>query len=148
MARKLVALAECLCQDAMSPEAAVSTADGVMFSKSMAHKVGEGTVTAEAAADAVVDRKASAFASTTRMFIAEAVESGCETLGVAIGSCFGLPEVGYAVGSAVGHFLNRPVGELVERGAQRIVHYAKQAWHSVTNAVSGVVSKISNWLFG
>lgn len=148
VARKLTSLAYCLCQDVFSPEASAATADGAMFAKSMAHKVGEGSVTEEAAADAIVDRKTSAFVSATRKLIAEAVESGFETIGVAIGSAFGAPTIGYAVGSAVGHFLNAPVGELVERGASRIVHYATQAWHSVTNAAASVVSKISNLLFG
>ena len=148
VARKLTSLAYALCQDVLSPEATASTADGAVFEKSMACKVGKGTVTEEAAADALVDRKASTFVSATRKMIAEAVESGCECIGISIGSVFGAPEVGYAVGSAVGHFLNAPVGDLVERGASRIVHYAKQAWHSVTNAAVSVVNKISNFLFG
>ena len=147
IARKLTSLAHCLCQDVLSPEVAASTADGALFEKSMACKVGEGTVSEEAAADAIVDRKASMFVSAAQKLIAEAVESGWECIGVAVGSAFGAPQVGYAVGSAIGHFLNAPVGELVERGASRIVHYATEAWHSVTNAVAGAVSKISNWLF-
>lgn len=148
IARKLTSLAHCLCQDVLSPEASASIADGAVFEKSMACKVGEGTITEEVAADAIVDRKASMFVSATRKLIAEAVESGWECIGVAVGSMFGAPQIGYAVGSAIGHFLNEPVGELVERGASRIVHYAKQAWHSVTNAAVSVVNKISNFLFG
>jgi len=148
VARKLTSLAYCLCQDVLSPEASAATADGAVFAKSMAHKVGEGSVTEEAAANAIVDRKTSAFVSATRKLIAEAVESGFEAIGVAIGSAFGAPTMGYAVGSAVGHFLNAPVGELVERGAHRIVHYAQQTWHVVTKAAVSVVNKISNFLFG
>ena len=52
-----------------------------------------------------------------------------------------------AIGSAVGHFLNKPVGDMVSHGARKIVSYARQAWKWATNAAVGVLEKAVNWLF-
>ena len=146
--RKIAALASSLGDDVASAEASAMAADGAVFAKSMAYQAGNDTISAEDAAEAIVDRKASAFVASTRVLVAECVESGCETIGVAIGSMFGAPALGYAVGTAVGHFLNAPVGKLVERGAQKIVQYAHQAWQGVKRVASGIFNSVKNWLFG
>jgi hypothetical protein len=59
----------------------------------------------------------------------------------------GNPAAGYAVGSAVGHFLNKPVGELVSRGAPKIVSYVRDAWQTTKRVVGGFVNKVADWLF-
>lgn len=145
--RKIASLATLLGQDVVSAEAAARAADGAVFAKAVECQVGDGRISEEAGAEAIVDRKTSAFASAARSMIAECVESGCEAIGVAIGSAFGSPTIGYAVGSAVGHFLNQPVGELVQRGARRVVEYASHAWQGIKRAVSGVFNSVVNWLF-
>ena len=146
--RKIAALASTLGDDVVSAEASAMAADEAVFAQSMAYQAGNDTISAEDAAEAIVDRKASAFVASTRVLVAECVESGCETIGVAIGSMFGTPAFGYAVGTAVGHFLNAPVGKLVERGAQKIVQYAHQAWQGVKRVATGIFNSVKNWLFG
>ena len=145
--RKIATLATLLGEDVVSAEVAATAADDAVFTKSMEYKVGDGSLSAEDASMAIVDRKASAFVATARSFISEAVETGCETIGVGIGSLFGAPTVGFAVGTAVGHFLTAPVGQLVEQGAPRIVEYAKQAWQGVKNIASSVWNAVTNFLF-
>ena len=147
VARKIVTLATLLGNEAIAPEEAASSSDAAIFEMHTSHEVGDGKMEADEGAEAVVDRKASAFVSASRTFIAEAVESGCEAAGTLIGSWIGSPSLGYAIGSTVGHFLNKPVGGMVSHGARKIVSYARQAWQWATNAAVGVVEKAVNWLF-
>lgn len=147
IARKIVTLATLLGKEAITPEEAATSADSAIFEMHTAHEVGDEKMGADEGAEAVADRKASAFVSASRAFIAEAVESGCEAAGTLIGSWFGSPSLGYAIGSAVGHFLNKPVGDMVSHGARKIVSYARQAWNWATNAAVGVLEKAVNWLF-
>ncbi len=145
VARKILALGASLFEDVISAEKVATQADNALFSKSMAYKVGIGELTPEEASETIVDRNASSFVTVAREFVAEAVETGCETLGVAIGSMFGNPAVGYAIGSAVGHFLNKPVGELVSRGAPKIVSYVRDTLQTAKRVVGGFVNKVVDW---
>ena len=147
IARKIITLAALLGKDVASAETTATETDGALFAKSVACQVGDGKMSAEEGAEAIVDRKASGFVAAARSMIAEAVESGCEMVGTAIGSIFGAPNIGYMIGSAVGHFLNEPVGELVSRGAPVIVSYAQKAWQGVKSAVSSCVEKVTSFLF-
>jgi len=147
IARKIIALATLLGKDVASAEAAAMEADGALFAKSVSCQVGDGRMSAEEGAEAIVDRKASGFVAATRSMIAEAVETGCEMVGTAIGSVFGAPNIGYMIGSAVGHFLNEPVGELVSRGAHVVVSYAQKAWQGVKSAVASCVGKVASFFF-
>jgi hypothetical protein len=147
IARKILTLATALGEDVASAEKAARQADNALFSKSMAYKVGAGELTPEEATETIVDRNASSFVTVAREFVAEAVETGCEIIGGTIGSMFGNPAAGYAVGSAVGHFLNKPVGELVSRGAPKIVSYVRDAWQTTKRVVGGFVNKVADWFF-
>lgn len=147
IARKILTLATALGEDVASAEKAARQADNALFSKSMAYKVGTGELTPEEATETIVDRNASSFVTVAREFVAEAVETGCEIIGGTIGSMFGNPAAGYAVGSAVGHFLNKPVRELVSRGAPKVVSFAREMWQTTKRAISSIASKAINFLF-
>ena len=147
VARKLLTLATLLGKEAIAPEQAADSADRTMFNKHVAHEVGAEKMSAEDGADKLADREASTFVSASRAFIAEAVETGCEAIGTFIGTQLGSPALGYTIGSAVGHFLNKPVGDMVAHGARRIVSYAKQAWQWAKNTAVSVFEKAVNWVF-
>lgn len=147
IARKILTLATLLGKDVIAPETAAKEADEALFSKSVECKVGDGRMSAEEGTEAIVDRKASGFVTTVRTMIATAVEVGFESIGYAIGSAVGAPEVGRMAGSAVAHFLNEPVGEIVSRGARAVVSYAQNVWQSARNIASQIANSISDFLF-
>ena len=144
--RKVATLATLLCEETISPEQAATSADAAVFEKHVAHKVGKGEMDEADGAELIADRESSAFVSTCREFLAEVVESGCEAAGIWIGTHLGSPTTGYAIGSAIGHFLNKPVKEIADKGARKIADYARRAWQWAKSAVKTVFDTVVNWI--
>lgn len=148
IARKLLALAIGSQKEDLTPEATASIADGALFDKSMAYKVGEGLITEEEAAESMADRKDSAFVRNARVLIAAGAQKSCEAVGLWIGTYVGSPIIGQKVGQAVGRFLNKPIEEMATKGAKKVEAYARQAWKSTCRAIGRAFEGLAQKFFG
>ena len=142
--RKLAALLTLLVDETISAETAAIESDAAVMEKSLDYKVGKGEITEAEALEMQGDRKSSAFVSTCRTFLAEAVEFGCEAIGTTIGSFFGHPMAGYAIGTTVAKVANKPVREIATIGARKIQTWAKRAWDGIKEVAKKVGDKVRN----
>lgn len=142
--RKLAALLTLLVDETISAETAAIESDAAVMEKSLDYKVGKGEITEAEALEMQGDRKSSAFVSTCRTFLAEAVEFGCEAIGTTIGSFFGHPMAGYSIGTMVAKVANKPVREIATIGARKIQTWAKRAWDGIKEVAKKVGDKVRN----
>ena len=146
--RKLAALAAMLANKALLSKTAAGEADRALFGQAQAYQVGQGTLSAEEAADKVADRRASGWIATARDLLAAHVQKGFEVAGAAIAGYFHQdPEVGRQIGRAIGHFLNKDVKILIEKGLRAIESGAKRLWNWAKENAGTLLSKTKDWLF-
>ena len=148
--RKMVALALALRKDdintGVSPESIAVQVDNTMFGKSIDYAVGSGEISEEEAVEKKTDRKAAHFIPQVAELCASGIEKGCATLGTAIGSCFGQPEIGQVVGRAVGRALRMPVRDAAKAGARKVYAWIKRGVSNVANAMVSWGKKLVAWL--
>lgn len=136
-ARKLTALALAERNPKMNGAEAAVRSDRSWFQKAIEFMVGIGTVDAEDGVHRLIDRGYAALVSFTENTLPELVVKGCVGLGIWIGSLFGNPVAGRAIGLAIGNFLNKPVQEVAQIG----VDLLREAAHSMWNALKAGINE-------
>jgi hypothetical protein len=145
--RKMAAMSIFLASNGnVSPEAAASQADGAVFEKAVEHQAGEEKLSEEEVVELLENRQASSFVAMCRSFIVEAVENGCTVLGGLIGTKLGHPVIGAKIGTAVGRFLNKPVGKIVEAGAKKVLSWTAEALSWAEEATDSLADKAVEWI--
>lgn len=148
VARKLAALAAMLANKALSSKTAAGEADGALFGQAQAYQVGQGTLSADEAADKVADRRASGWMAAARDWLAAQAQKGFEVAGAAIAEYFHQdPEVGRQIGRAVGHYMNGPIKVAIEKGLRAVEAGAKRIWSWAKENAGTLLSKAKDWLF-
>ncbi len=123
--RKILAIVPILTGDAdvKNPEPVAQQADEATNNARLQSEVDNGNMTEEQAAEEMQDRKAASFVTLARQLAARGVEAGCIALGATIGAWLGNPVIGKMIGGMVGRFLNKPVGEVAEIVAGRLLDF-------------------------
>lgn len=144
--RKILALTTILNGNAKNPESAAQHSDEELYRKLLEHEVGQGNMTEEEATEEMTDRNAASFVTLARNLVAHGVEVGCIAVGTAIGTYFGNPVLGKTIGGVVGRFLNKPVGKVVEIGAQRILDFTTKLVTAVQERCENEWERFKEWL--
>lgn len=145
-ARKILALVSILRGDAKNPERAAQQADEELYKNHIESKVGSGTMTEDEATEELMDRETASFVILARKLVAHGVEVGCIAAGTAIGTWLGNPALGKTIGGVVGHFLNKPVGDVVEIGARRILDFTTNIVTAIREKCEEKWKRAKEWL--
>lgn len=147
-ARKLAALGAMLVDAALSPKTAAGEADEALFGQAQAYQVGQGTLSAEEAADKVADRQTSRWMAGARDWLADKAQKGFEVAGAAIAVYFEVdPEVGRQIGRAVGRYMNGPISVAIEKGLRAVEAGARRLWGWTKENAGTLLSKAKDLLF-
>lgn len=147
VARKVLAAAAMALDDKLPPETAAGEADGAVFGQSQAYRAGAGEISAEDAADAVADRKASWFVSVATPWVMKQIETGCEVAGAWLGGQLGNPALGAEMGRVVGHFAGKLLKPVIEKGLGFIEMAARKAWGWMKEKTAGFFARAGEALF-